>query len=98
MPRHNGVQLMTDWERAACAGQDPGLFFDYEDHRGFHQVRALAAARQVCDRCTIRRACLDFAIASQQAFGVWGGLTAKERALMSHGRRAERPPFGAIAS
>jgi WhiB family redox-sensing transcriptional regulator len=70
---------MTDWDQAACNGQDTGIFFDHEDTRGEKRATSLAAARSICAQCTIRTACLDYAVETTQAFGVWGGLTAAER-------------------
>jgi WhiB family redox-sensing transcriptional regulator len=70
---------MTDWDQAACNGLDTGIFFDHEDSRGEKRAKSLAAARSICTTCTIRNACLNYAVDSAQAFGVWGGLTAAER-------------------
>jgi WhiB family redox-sensing transcriptional regulator len=70
---------MTDWDQAACNGQDTSIFFDHEDTRGEKRAASLAVARSICATCTIRSACLDYALESTQAFGVWGGLTAAER-------------------
>jgi WhiB family redox-sensing transcriptional regulator len=70
---------MIDWDQAACNGLDTGTFFDHEDTRGMKRANSLAAARAVCTTCSIRVACLDFAVDTVQQFGVWGGLTAAER-------------------
>jgi WhiB family transcriptional regulator, redox-sensing transcriptional regulator len=70
---------MTDWDQAACNGLDTGIFFDHEDTRGEKRATSLAAARSICATCTIRTACLNYAVDTVQAFGVWGGLTAAER-------------------
>ena len=48
-------------------------------------------ARQVCSACPVRQACLDYAITNRIAYGVWGGLTGRERrALQSRWVRASR--------
>lgn len=70
---------MINWDQAACNGLETGIFFDHEDTRGEKRATSLAAARSICATCTIRTACLDFAVDTAQAFGVWGGLTAAER-------------------
>jgi WhiB family redox-sensing transcriptional regulator len=70
---------MTDWDAAACNGKDTGIFFDHEDTRGEKRAVSLAAARSICATCTIRSACLNYAVETVQQFGVWGGLTAAER-------------------
>ena len=49
------------------------------------------AARQVCARCSVRQPCLDYAISNRIVYGVWGGLTERERrALRSRWVRASR--------
>ena len=70
---------MTDWDQAACNGQDTSIFFDHEDTRGEKRAASLAVARSICATCSIRTACLTYAVETVQAFGVWGGLTAAER-------------------
>ena len=36
-------------------------------------------AKAVCRTCPVQAECLAFAVEERQAWGVWGGLTAKER-------------------
>ena len=68
-----------EWtDQARCRGTDPDQFF----------VRGSAQARQaikVCSRCTVRDACLQYAIDNEVDFGVWGGLTERQR--RAHQRR-----------
>ncbi len=48
-------------------------------------------ARQVCAACPVRQPCLDYAISNRIAYGIWGGLTERERrALRSRWVRASR--------
>jgi WhiB family redox-sensing transcriptional regulator len=67
-----------DWRRkAACAGMDPGLFFPIGSS-------GLAAeqterAKAVCAGCQVRVKCLEWALATGQHDGVWGGLSEDER-------------------
>ncbi|MEE6273730.1 WhiB family transcriptional regulator [Georgenia wangjunii] len=57
--------------RAACSGVEPDELF----------VRGAAqrAARTLCFGCEVRMDCLADALDSQVSFGVWGGLTERER-------------------
>lgn len=65
---------VDDWRhRAACRDEDPELFFP-----GVHNDQ-LAQARAVCYRCPVRRACLEWALARPEMFGVWGGMSERER-------------------
>jgi WhiB family transcriptional regulator, redox-sensing transcriptional regulator len=67
-----------DWrDLAACRDTDPELFFPIGTvGPGLHQV---ARAKQICARCAVRPACLDWALASGQEAGVWGGTSEDER-------------------
>jgi WhiB family redox-sensing transcriptional regulator len=75
------------WLGAACRETDPELFFPV----GAHGPGAIeiARAKAVCGVCRVRRQCLRYALATQQAYGVWGGLTESERQL--YARRAREP-------
>jgi WhiB family redox-sensing transcriptional regulator len=61
--------------RRACAGADPAIFFP-------EQGGPASEAKAICGRCPHRQACLDWAIATGQAFGIWGGASPDERARM----------------
>jgi len=39
----------------------------------------IARAKAVCASCLVRQPCLEFALATHQVHGVWGGLTEEER-------------------
>lgn len=69
--------LEIDWAAAACRDADPEQFFPVaQGAAGWHQA---APAKAVCARCTLRTACLDWALSTGVADGVWGGYTADER-------------------
>ena len=57
--------------QAACAGADPDSLFV----RGSAQRQV----RQMCLGCPVRIECLADALSSSTMFGVWGGLTERER-------------------
>ncbi|KQV11859.1 MULTISPECIES: WhiB family transcriptional regulator [unclassified Kitasatospora] len=81
-----------DWQmRAACRHQDAALFFHPAGERGqAHEARD-EAAKRVCVRCPVRTACLAYALQVREPYGVWGGLTEDERAvLLRRTRRAGR--------
>lgn len=76
-------------ERARCATvPDPDIFFP---DRTTPADEALA----VCDRCPVMLACRTHALAVQEPYGVWGGLTEDERrhlvAASGSGRARRRP-------
>lgn len=64
-------------ESAACRSADPELFFPASP-AGTPADQA-EIAKGVCARCPVRRECLRFALATRQAYGVWGGMSEQER-------------------
>lgn len=66
---------LTWVEEAACKS-DPN-FFDAET------VRELEHCRRRCAQCPVARACYQYAIDHRIEYGMWGGLTPKERARIS---------------
>jgi WhiB family transcriptional regulator, redox-sensing transcriptional regulator len=80
-------------ESAACRHVDSELFFPVS-RRG----RAEAEARQakaICARCPVRRPCLAYALATRQAYGIWGGYDDEERQAL---RRQQQEPAAASAN
>ena len=79
-PRHRSLaapaRFAARWrELAACRSTDQGVFFP---ERG----ESAGPARQVCSACPVRQPCLDYAITNRIAYGVWGGLTERERRVL----------------
>jgi WhiB family transcriptional regulator, redox-sensing transcriptional regulator len=66
---------MIPFERGACRDLDPAVL-----HPDLDAPLAVDRARAVCARCELRRECLAFALRTDGLDGVWGGLTAIERA------------------
>ncbi|MFF6992940.1 WhiB family transcriptional regulator [Streptomyces sp. NPDC010273] len=68
-----------EWaRRAACADEDPELFFPLSSTGP--ALRQERAAKRVCLHCPVIRQCLNWAMDSGQAHGVWGGTSERERA------------------
>lgn len=72
------VADFNDWrELAACLSENPELFFPTSGTaRGLLQV---FRAKAVCIGCPVRQRCLDYALDTRQAYGIWGGLSEDER-------------------
>ena len=63
---------ITDWTtRAACKGTDPDELFV--------QGAAQNRAKLICRGCPVRTECLADALDNGIEFGVWGGMTERER-------------------
>lgn len=61
-------------EDAACGGFDSALFFPAGEEDSL-----AAAAKAICASCSVAEECLQYAIATNQSEGVWGGMTGAER-------------------
>ncbi len=71
-----------DWQvDGVCAQTDPEAFFP--DKGG-----STREAKKVCSSCPVRAECLEHALTRGERFGIWGGLSERER------RRAERVRSG----
>jgi WhiB family redox-sensing transcriptional regulator len=67
-----------DWRTsAACRTADPELFFPVSSVGPGRED--IAQAKAICQSCRVRRQCLQFALATHQMYGVWGGATEEER-------------------
>jgi WhiB family transcriptional regulator, redox-sensing transcriptional regulator len=78
-----------DWRNdAACKDENPDLFFPIGT-TGI-AVEQVEDAKRICARCHVQEACLEFALASNQDAGVWGGLTEDERRTLKRARQRRR--------
>ncbi|MFG3133501.1 WhiB family transcriptional regulator [Streptomyces tendae] len=80
--------------RAACAGEDPELFFPIGDTGP--ALLQIEEAKAVCRRCPLIESCLEAALERGEAAGVWGGLSEKERRSLKR-REARRRTAAASA-
>ena len=65
---------------ALCAETDPEAFFP-------EKGGSTREAKRVCTGCTVRAECLEFALANDERFGIWGGLSERERRRVRLQRR-----------
>jgi len=78
-----------DWRNdASCRDVDPDLFFPIGT-TGI-AIEQVDAAKRICSGCVVREPCLEFALASNQDAGVWGGLTEDERRTLKRARQRRR--------
>lgn len=69
----------------ACVGADPDLFFP---PKGGYGPRAQRAAIRICQECSVRTDCLEYAInAGRKLHGVWGGESERGRERIRIQRR-----------
>jgi WhiB family redox-sensing transcriptional regulator len=71
-----GIGAETDaqsWqEQALCAETDPEAFFP-------EKGGSTREAKKICTGCEVRAQCLEYALANDERFGIWGGLSERER-------------------
>jgi WhiB family transcriptional regulator, redox-sensing transcriptional regulator len=70
-------------ERANCLGVDPDLFFP---ERG----ASTKEAKGVCGGCEVRLECLEYALRHGEKFGIWGGMSERERRRLRRQRALAR--------
>ncbi len=62
-----------EWHgRALCAQTDPEAFFP-------EKGGSTRDAKKICTGCDVRADCLSYALANDERFGIWGGLSERER-------------------
>ena len=65
---------------ALCAETDPEAFFP-------EKGGSTREAKRVCTGCAVRAECLEFALTNDERFGIWGGLSERERRRLRLQRR-----------
>ena len=74
------VTDIWDWQmQASCRDLSSELFFHPPRERGPARVKREARAKAVCRGCPVLQQCRDHALAVQEPYGVWGGLSVTER-------------------
>jgi WhiB family redox-sensing transcriptional regulator len=65
-------------ERGLCAQTDPEAFFP-------EKGGSTREAKRICLGCEVRDRCLEYALAHDERFGIWGGLSERERRRLKRG-------------
>ncbi|MFB6626464.1 WhiB family transcriptional regulator [Streptomyces sp. NPDC056374] len=77
--------MLPSWfDDGLCAQTDPDLFFP-------EKGGSTKGAKDVCQECPIRTECADYAIDRDERWGVWGGLSEKERRRLRSNRLPGQP-------
>lgn len=71
----NGNFDLSWQDDALCAETDPELFFP-------EKGGTTRFAKDVCKRCDVQEECLDYALAADEHFGIWGGRSKRERRVL----------------
>ena len=78
-----------DWQaRGLCRGVEAEVFFPVSEEDAWR-------AKEICGTCVVRETCLTFSLQNRERYGVWGGVTEKERQDMFRRGVAQRILAGA---
>jgi len=66
---------------ALCAETDPEAFFP-------EKGGSTRDAKKICTACEVKEQCLDFALERDERFGIWGGLSVRERRKLRRPRQS----------
>ena len=75
------AETATWWDLALCAETDPEAFF-------VEKSGDTRPAKAVCLACPVRLNCLDYAVENRIAWGIWGGLSPRQRRTLLLARSA----------
>ena len=66
------LDVLSWHEQALCAQTDPEAFFP-------EKGGSTRESKRVCSSCEVKADCLEYALANDERFGIWGGLSERER-------------------
>ena len=75
-----GTDTLSWRQRALCSQTDPEVFFP-------EKGGSTRDAKQGCELCEVREQCLEWAIDHDERFGIWGGMSERERRQVKKERR-----------
>ncbi|WP_449277095.1 WhiB family transcriptional regulator [Leucobacter sp. GX24907] len=71
--RRDDDDAALSWQAdALCAQTDPEAFFP-------EKGGSTREAKRICEGCEVRSECLEYALENDERFGIWGGLSERER-------------------
>lgn len=66
------IETLPWAQDAKCLQADPDTFFP-------EKGGSTREAKRICTQCTVRQECLEYALDNDERFGIWGGLSERER-------------------
>lgn len=67
-----GIETLPWAPAAKCLQADPDTFFP-------EKGGSTREAKRICAGCEVRSDCLEYALANDERFGIWGGMSERER-------------------
>ena len=79
-----GTNAIPEWvDDALCAQTDPDAFYPEKGAGKAEHDKA----KHVCAKCPVRSDCLEWAISTDERYGIWGGLSERQRRRVKEGRQ-----------
>ncbi|MDR3107855.1 MAG: WhiB family transcriptional regulator [Bifidobacteriaceae bacterium] len=78
-PGRDGAGPLSWHLRALCPQTDPEAFFP-------EKGGSTREAKRICAACEVRVECLEYALANDERFGIWGGYSERERRRLKQRR------------
>lgn len=78
-------EVLDDAGETPCMAWPDAFFLDDDSSARAGDYRV---AKGLCRSCPIRFECAEYAVSNNEPYGVWGGLTPRERGGISNGRHA----------
>jgi WhiB family redox-sensing transcriptional regulator len=66
------IETLPWAKQAKCLQADPDTFFP-------EKGGSTREAKRICTMCEVRRECLEYALENDERFGIWGGMSERER-------------------
>lgn len=67
-----GIEKLPWADEAMCLQAEPDTFFP-------EKGGSTREAKRICTMCTVKAECLEYALENEERFGIWGGLSERER-------------------
>jgi WhiB family transcriptional regulator, redox-sensing transcriptional regulator len=77
----DSLSALSWQDKARCAEVDPERWFP-------EKGGSVREAKRVCRSCEVRPECLDYALEHGERFGIWGGMSERERRRLTSERTA----------
>jgi WhiB family redox-sensing transcriptional regulator len=82
-----GIDSESWMARAVCLEFEPDWLYPAPKDKA-----GVARAKKICAGCPVQAECAAYALAHEEEFGVWGGLSERERHRILHPRQDPPPP------
>lgn len=77
----SALRVDETWQtKAACRGPQAAVFFPPSQfERKDEKLEREERAKEICQGCSVREPCLEYAVSIREPHGIWGGLSEQER-------------------